>query len=173
MQKLHPKAVWMFFFGYLTKQVFFVPFLMFWGAGMLSALANREGFPLTLKLKGFIFWAVLILLGFLILDYIWARLSYHFWRYELTEIAYKAERGIIWKRYISIPYERIQNVDIHRGIIARLLGLSDIQIQTAGYGAVGARGVGSEGRLPGLSKEKAEEIREELIKRAKGTKQGL
>jgi len=171
MQKLHPKAVWMFFFKYLAKQIFIVPFLMFWGAGMLSALTNGDGFPLTLK--EFVFWAILILLGFLILDYVWARLSYYFWRYELTETAYKAERGIIWKRYISIPYERIQNVDIYRGIIARLLGLSDIQIQTAGYGAAGARGVGSEGRLPGLAKEKAEEIREELIKRAKGTKQGL
>lgn len=112
----------------------------------------------------------------IIISYIWARLSYRFWRYQLTEDAYKSERGIIFKRYVSIPYERIQNVDIYRGILDRLLGLSDLQIQTAGYGAAGGhglRGFGSEGRLPGLSKEKAEEMREELIRRAKGGKSGV
>jgi len=52
--------------------------------------------------------------------------------------------------------------------------LSDLQIHTAGYGAVGAKGTGSEGRLPGLSREDAESLREELLRRVKESKnQGL
>ncbi len=114
----------------------------------------------------------IIFIILIIFDYIWAKLSYHFYRYELAEDAYKSERGVIWKRYVSIPYSRIQNVDIYRGLLARLLGLSDIQVQTAGYGAPNA--ISSEGRLPGLSKEEAEKIRDELIRRVKEAKdQGL
>lgn len=81
---------------------------------------------------------------------------------------------MIWKKYVTIPYERIQNVDIYRGIFARILGLSDLQIQTAGMsatvGSYGISGAGAEGRLPGVSQEEAEKLRDELVKRAHGSK---
>ena len=105
---------------------------------------------------------------YLVIGEIYARLSYRFWKYEFTHNELKIEKGIIWKAYKSIPYERVQNVDIHRGILARLLGFSSIQIQTAGYSAVySGRGlsVGSEGYLPAVSMEGAEKIREFLIKK--------
>ena len=79
---------------------------------------------------------------------------------------------------MTIPYDRIQNVDIYRGILARLLGLSDLNIQTAGMSAIinryGVSGGGAEGRLPALSREVAEQLRDELIQRARQSKnQGL
>lgn len=179
MKKLHPRAVWMFFFRFLLAYFWLAVFLSFAIVPIiLSRLQDKEveiegGYQRMINFEKFWWWAILIFIGLLILNYIWARLSYHFWRYQLTENAYKAERGVIWKRYISIPYERIQNVDIYRGLVARILGLSDIHIQTAGFSA-GGKGRWTEGRLPGLDKEKAEEIREELIRRVKGVKdQGL
>ncbi len=57
-----------------------------------------------------------------------------------------------------------------------MLGLSDLNIQTAGMSSVGryGRGVFAEGRLPGLSREEAEKLRDELISRAKkNSNQGL
>ncbi|MEK7680604.1 MAG: PH domain-containing protein [Patescibacteria group bacterium] len=82
--------------------------------------------------------------------------------------------GVITKKYVTIPYDKIQNVDIYRGILARILGLSDLHIQTAGaslqisrYGLLGAA---AEGRLSGLSQADAEQLRDELIRRAKRTK---
>ena len=52
-----------------------------------------------------------------------------------------------------------------------MLGLSDLQIQTAGMSSVaGSYGAGSEGRLPGVTREEAERLRDELIKRARGSK---
>jgi len=107
------------------------------------------------------------------ISYIWAKLSYRFWRYDFTEDAIKIEKGVIWKKYISIPYERVQNVDIYRGILARIFKLSDLHIQTAGYSGYGKYGMGTEGRLPGLDIQTAEQLREELVKKVKGTKQGL
>jgi membrane protein YdbS with pleckstrin-like domain len=116
---------------------------------------------------------LLIPIPYLAFCYFWAGLSYRFWQYELTENALRIEKGVIFKKYISIPYERIQNVDIYRGILARLLGLSDLQVQTAGYSGYGKHGMMTEGRLPGLDTKVAEELRDKLVGKIKGTKQGL
>jgi hypothetical protein len=120
---------------------------------------------------------LVIFLAYCLFCRLWAGLSYNAYKYELTEDVFKKEHGVIWKRYVSIPYERIQNVDIHRGVIARILGLSSLMIQTAGYSGHNrsfALGAGDpEGKLPGLSREKAEELREDLIRKTKGSKSGL
>lgn len=123
-------------------------------------------------------WLWFIIFTVLIFDFIWAKLSYHFYRYELTEAGFRKELGVIYKKYVTIPYDRIQNIDIYRGILARLLGLSDLNIQTAGYSSLATRqgvfDLESEGSLPGLSREVAEELRNELVKRSTRSKnQGL
>lgn len=120
-------------------------------------------------------WFLILFFPLALLNFIWSQLSYHFYKYELREDGFRIEHGVIWKKYVTIPYERIQNVDIYRGLLARLLGLSDLNIQTAGMSTpVGSYGGASEGRLPGLSPEVAEELRDELIKKARGSKgQGL
>jgi len=167
MQKLHPKAVWLFFFRFLG-----IGFALLIVLGWIGATALVE-----FMMKGFGQIALVLGLFFVVwilFSSIGAKLSYNVYKYELAENAFKKEHGVIQKRYVSIPYERIQNVDIHRGILARILGLSDLMIQTAGYTG-GGRGVGREpeGRLPGISREVAEQLREELITKAKGVKQGL
>lgn len=174
MQKLDPKAVWIFFFRFLFRGLFLFIFLGFWLGGIIASLAKKPGFPLRL---GHLWWVLLPFVFYIIFCWIWAKLTYRFWGYQLAGNAFKKEHGVIWKKYVSIPYERIQNVDIRRGVIARILGLSDLHIQTAGSSAVvyGKRmaGVGAEGYLPGLERNKTEELREELVKRAKGAEQGL
>lgn len=127
--------------------------------------------PLPLLLLLETWWFVIFLL--ILSGYFWARLTYSNYKYELLNNGFRKESGIIWKSYVTIPYERIQNVDIYRGFWARVLGLSDLQIQTAGMSALtgrGAMGAGAEGRLPAVSKEEAERLRDELIKRASGRK---
>jgi len=167
MKQLHPKAVWLFFFSRVIIWIIGAIYIIF----QVGFTLNEYDKSVRIFNIPFFVWSILIFIIIMIIAYIVARLTYRFYKYELTENEYRAERGIIWKRYISIPYERIQNVDIYRGILDRLLGLSDLQIHTAGYGAVGRSSkLGSEGRLPGLSKEDAELIRDELIKRARGAK---
>jgi len=173
MQKLDPKAFWLFFSSSLIVGLAMVIFfIVLIGSSMLTFLmAGGEAPPTWLS----ILISSLIFIAYIIFSYIWAKLTYHFWAYEFREDALRIEKGVIWKRYVSIPYERIQNVDIHRGVFARILGLSDLQIQTAGFSVSYGRGggAGSEGRLPGLDQNKAEELRDELIRKAKGAKQGL
>lgn len=167
MQKLHPKSIWLFFLQSLPGWIVF--FLVFFGWFLLPLLTIRE--PLEFKSTELLTLNVLLIMVVvpLALSYIFARLSYRFYFYELSELGFKKEYGIIWKKYVTIPYDRIQNVDIFRGVFARLLGLSDLHIQTAG--ASGA--VLTEGRLPGLSREVAEQLRDELIIRARHARSGI
>ncbi len=184
MKQLDPKSIWLFFISSILRWTFISIFLSLWLSPIIGAF-----FAMTLssgnekaKASGFIlsYFVTLLIVWFLgiLLCYVWARFSYKYYRYELTDLGFRKESGVIIKSYVTIPYDRIQNVDIYRGIMARLLGLSDLQIQTAGNSAVitryGAAGVGAEGRLPGLSIEDAEQLRDELIKRARQPKdQGL
>jgi len=171
MQKLDSKAVWLFFVQYLIT---FGVFAFFAAIFFLSTILRFADALEKKEMSTPWGWIILAFILYVAFCYLWAKLTYKFWKYQLTEDAIKIEKGVIWKKYISIPYERIQNVDIYRGILARILGLSDLQIQTAGY-SVGPRGhgMGTEGKLPGVSVQTAEQLREDLIKRAKGLKQGL
>lgn len=176
MKQLDPKSVWLFFVSFVLRTIFPIVILSFWTLAAISGVGETEA-ETEISLN-FLNWLWLIVPLFLVICFVWAKLSYRFYRYEVTEMGFRKESGVLYKKYVTIPYDRIQNVDINRGILARLLGLSDLQIQTAGlsasvsrYGAVGA---GAEGRLPGISKDVAEQLRDELINRSRGvTKQGL
>lgn len=180
MKKLNPKSVWMFFLQYSFGFIFFVAVMVlcFGLPVVLSILEDSDNFGafgsiMAIFILGLVIFSVLVF-G---LSFVFAKLAYNNYLYELKPEGFYKESGVITKKYVTIPYERIQNVDINRGILARVLGLSDLQIQTAGmsasFGRYGAYGVGAEGRLPGVSEAEAREIRDELIKRAKGAQQGL
>lgn len=117
---------------------------------------------LIIAIKNWVF----IYLAFSLLGILYSKLWYDTYKYELTENGFKSERGVISKSYVTIPYERIQNVDIIRGPITRVFGLSVLQIQTAGISGVAL----VEGRLPGLNPDVAEKLRDDLVKRARTNK---
>ena len=171
MKQLDPKSVWLFFVSFILRWFIVIILLSplssaFFVGDIRKSLDDGSGFSF-----GFLNWLWIIIPAFIVLCFIWAKLTYHFYHYELTEAGFRKELGVIYKKYVTIPYDRIQNVDIYRGIVARILGLSDLNIQTAGTSMQTMRG---EGRLPGLSREVAEQVRDELIERARQSKnQGL
>jgi len=177
MKQLDPKAVWLFFFGFILRSI--IPIIIFsiWGSVFLSDfnqnLAGNNEFSFA-----FLNWLWVIIPIFLASCFVWAKLTFHFYRYELLDSRFRKESGVIYKKYVTIPYDRIQNVDINRGILARILGLSDFNIQTAGASAIvsryGVMGGGAEGRLPAVSMAVGEQLRDELIQRTRQSKnQGL
>jgi len=168
MKQLDPKAVWLFFFSSVFRLVYSALLLTVIFNAFLDDVLGTS--PSYFSLNGF--WVVLLV--FCILLWFVSKLTFKFYKYELRDDGFRKEHGIIWKRYVTIPYDRIQNVDIYRGVFARLLGLSDLQIQTAGGVMAASYGGFSEGRLVGVSKEVAEQLRDELIQRAQRSKtQGL
>jgi len=171
MEHLHPGAKWLFriqgYFGFFIFLMFFiwglVPMISIIGSLILGTSPEAI---IGLIIFGIVFYITLVI----IFAEIYARMAYKRWKYEFTPISLKLERGIIWKRYSNIPYERVQNVDVRRGILARIFGFSTVDIQTAGFhGGYGRRGVPrSEGHLPAVSIQAAEKIREFLMKKITG-----
>jgi uncharacterized protein len=85
--------------------------------------------------------------------------------YQLRPDDLLFKRGIMWKRIVAVPYGRMQLVDINRGPIARLVGLSELKFVTA----AAATGV----VIPGLSEAVAEELRDTLVSLAESRRAGL
>ena len=173
MQQLNPKYVWLFFI-----QLVLIWLIFFVGAAFFieEIFSGDEVLPSDARkaLTNFAQSSLWFIVPILIALYVWARLSYHYYRYTLAEEGFKKEYGVISKKYVTIPYSRIQNVDIYRGIWTRIMGLSDLHIQTAGMSGSNSAGVSAEGQLPGLSREVAEKVREELITRARQSRnQGI
>lgn len=171
-KNLHPGAKWLFrvrgYFGAIFL-IFFLFFFVLSAGAFLFSFLGSGGFILVLLML-----LVFFIAGVVVLAEIYARMAYNRWFYEIGPDNIRLERGIIWKKYSNIPYERVQNIDINRGILARMFGFSSLQIQTAGY-SIPTRGYGghSEGYIPAVELEEAEKIREFVLKKIKGKKSGL
>ena len=63
---------------------------------------------------------------------------YRRFSYELTDDTFDIRSGVFSRREREIPYGRIQNVDITRNVLQRLVGLSAVNIETAGGGSTEA-----------------------------------
>lgn len=85
--------------------------------------------------------------------------------YQLRDDDLVFRRGLMWHRVVAVPYGRMQLVDINRGPIARLVGLSELRFVTA----AAATGV----VIPGLPQEQAEELRDTLVALAESRRVGL
>ena len=59
--------------------------------------------------------------------------------YELTADTFDIASGVISRRRREIPLRRIQNVDIERNVIQRILGVAELRLETAGGGQTEAR----------------------------------
>ena len=164
MEYLHSGARWIFRFRVYYVLLFIGFAITVWASGFFVPLYLSIG-------NAIIFVLVFYILFIIVLGEIYARLSYQFWKYEFTNNEIKIEKGIIWKNYKSIPYERIQNVDIHRGILARIIGFSTLDIQTAGYSGDNGRGI-AEAHIPAVARDGAEQIRAFIIKKF-GKKSGV
>ncbi len=74
-------------------------------------------------------------------------------------------RGIMFQRFVSVPYGRMQLIDITRGPVGRMLGLADLKFVTA----AASTGV----VIPGLPDAEAAELRDRLVELAESRRAGL
>lgn len=176
--QLHPGAKWLFRIQGWFSVILLMFFISWFIVPVISALSfvifGEDGFGAVVGIV--IGVAIFIILATIIISEIYARMAYNRWFYEFTGSNLRIERGVIFKRYSNIPYERVQNVDIHRGILARILGFSTVDIQTAGFHMTGRYGGRSEGHIPAVDPEYAEKIRDFLMKKISKSKkddQGL
>lgn len=74
-------------------------------------------------------------------------------------------RGIMFQRFVAVPYGRMQLIDITRGPVGRMLGIADLKFVTA----AAATGVA----IPGLRDDDAGELRDRLVQLAESRRAGL
>jgi len=181
MNKIHPGAKWIFRLNAYSR--FGIIFFVLVYILIISLVDKRKASAYSFLFgDSFMSMLIFVLLGIIIFIFIigeiYSRLAYNRWFYEVTNEGIKIEKGIIWKKYTSIPYERIQNVDIRRGIIARTFNFSSVDIETAGQSGFGGgyssifvrrrhRTYHSEGYLPAIDINGAEKIREFIMKKVK------
>lgn len=152
---LHPNAVYVLWAKYFVK--FCVPLLI-----IMIYFVMRTTFELSVLNIVIILFVLIVLAG------LWAKLAYNAYSFNISKESLDIERGVLIKHSVSIPYERIQDVGIQRGIVARLAGVSEILVQTAGSSTPKRIFFEAEGLLPGIGIEAAEQLRDSIMKRVKG-----
>jgi uncharacterized protein len=96
---------------------------------------------------------LLVLLGFVLL---FSRISFKKKGFAFRNYDVLFRSGIIATNTLVIPYNRIQHVALHEGMISRFFGLVKIEIFTAG-------GNSSDIEIPGIEKTQAENIKQLLM----------
>ena len=85
--------------------------------------------------------------------------------YQLREDDLVFRRGILWQRFVAVPYGRMQLVDITHGPLDRGFGIAQLKFVTA----AATTGV----VIPGLEQQTAETLRDHLIEVAESRRTGL
>ena len=85
------------------------------------------------------------------------------YEYALTADTFDIRSGVFRRRNREIPVDRIQNVDISRNVVQRLLGIAAVDLETAGGGA-------TEAAVRYVTFEEAKRLQRTLAARKRGAK---
>jgi membrane protein YdbS with pleckstrin-like domain len=85
--------------------------------------------------------------------------------YQLRDDDLLVRRGILFIRFVAVPYGRMQLIDVNRGPVVRALGLSDLKFVTAA--------ASSAVTIPGVPAAEAEQLRDRLVELAESRRAGL
>lgn len=154
---LAPRAKYLFFLNYIVMTSILLPFMI-----------------------GFVFFdpifAIAISVVYFMLCFITAMITYNNFFFTIDSSGFEKDYGVFFKRHVGIPYEQIQNVNITRTILDRVLGIARLDIETAGSSnprkkeVVGGIRSNSEGHLPGITFEDARYFHDLLLQKVAASK---
>ncbi|MDE2018906.1 MAG: PH domain-containing protein [Patescibacteria group bacterium] len=165
-RRLSRKTLWVFILDRIApSMVFLVVAAGLFGLNQANLLAKT---PLgDLAIYGL--WAAMIASGIFLITFLIAIfvswLIYINYQYALQDDALKIRRGVFNREEIAIPYRQIQDVDIEQDITDRMLGVCRLVILTAGHEDEQKPEGESEGTLPVIDRELAEELQAELLRK--------
>ncbi|WP_223669896.1 PH domain-containing protein [Kangiella shandongensis] len=96
--------------------------------------------------------AILLLFSLL---FFWAKKSYDYTWYWLTDEGLYIQRGVLWRRKALVPRNRIQHTDVAQGPLQRRFELAKLIVYTAGTRDASVP-------IDGLLMETANSLRQEL-----------
>lgn len=129
----------------IIRIIFF--FLLF-SAGLAVILIYSEGIPV--RIVGFAGGSVIFFV--ILLSFIFAILGFPRKGYLVREQDVSFQKGLITYKLTTVPFNRIQHVEVNQGVISKIIGLSSVKIYTAG-------GSYSDLSIPGLPEDKAQQLK--------------
>lgn len=107
--------------------------------------------------------ALAILLGAVLLIVLLGWLSWRFNTYRITSEAVEERSGVLFRQHRRAPLDRVQSVNLQRPLLARAVGLTQVNVQTAGQGGRVA--------LRYLGHRTAKEVRERILRDAEAARE--
>lgn len=135
-RRLHPLTLMLNLARQLPQALFGLIALRFTGPDELKPWVGLFALLVAVAMFGFEF-------------YRWWRFSYRLGTEEL-----RISSGVFSRNVRSIPYERIQDVNLEQGPLARILGMAKVRLET------GSSGSGDEGALDSVDLAEAERLRD-------------
>lgn len=102
--------------------------------------------------------ATLVMAGGLVAGFWLVPMRYRHWSYHLGSAALELQHGVITRRSSTVPYLRVQHIDLTAGPLDRRLDLTTLVIRTAS--------ATTDARLPGIDGTEAERLRSTILRRA-------
>lgn len=119
-------------------------------AALVAETVLRDELPLP--------WGVLVLPALLILAYLalWSPpRRYRAWGYRMDGEELRLRRGVWTRVHTLVPLDHVQHIDVSQGPVERGLGICSLVLHTAGT-------LHSQIVVPGLTRESAERMRDEI-----------
>lgn len=125
---------------------------------LARSLLNALPLLILLAAKGNVVWMLFGGLGIIAIGWVsillyWTRFQY---RIGADDIAITS--GILSRNHRVIPFDRVQDVSIEQGVIARALGLAKVRLETGASAAAGQE----EGELNAIALDEAAALRDQI-----------
>lgn len=126
------------------------------GAAIVAAVFGA-GVPLAVSGRGAI-GAAVALGGLTVLGPVawwWTGLAWGCWRFEVGAQALHLDHGVLTRHASTIPFHRVQHIDLEAGPLERRLGLATLVLRTAS--------ASSDSTVPGIDAAEAERLRRRIL----------
>ncbi|GAA4178353.1 PH domain-containing protein [Gryllotalpicola koreensis] len=117
---------------------------------------TREGDPIDAIVQhGWVLWALLGVLVLIAVIIVWYRVTWQMMQFRVTGDAVELKSGVLNRQNRQARLDRIQGVNVHRTLFARVFGAARLEIVVAGHDA--------NLNLQYLASSAAEELRREIL----------
>lgn len=106
-----------------------------WAAGALAAAVLGAGGGLLVR--------------------VWTGLVWRAWQFRIGEHALHLRHGVLTRRESTIPFHRVQHIDLEAGPLERRFGLTSLILRTAS--------ASSDATVPGIDAAEADQLRARIL----------
>lgn len=139
------------------KKVLYGRYLLLWGIPTVGAIITSF---FTKEERIAILGTALIFLVILAVMLAVTGKIYEFMGYAIRENDICMRRGLFFKKYVVVPFNRIQHITVEQGPLARAFGLASLKVYSAA-------GNDNDFVLNGITKERADEMKQFILEQIK------